>query len=80
MNTKMQRTVLAGIVGTAIMTIIMMIASLMGMPKMSPPQMLSGTLGMPIFVGWGMHFIIGVLFAFTYTYMCFFKYKLVMFG
>lgn len=76
MNNKIQKSILAGIIGTAIMTVVMMVAPMMGMPKMSPPEMLSGMLGMPIFVGWIMHFMIGIIFAFTYTYLCIFKWKI----
>lgn len=76
MNSKIQKSILAGIIGTAIMTLVMMIAPIMGMPKMSPPEMLSEMLGMPDLVGWIMHFIIGIMFAFAYTYLCIFKYKL----
>ena len=76
MNTKIQKSILAGIIGTAVMTLVMMIAPMMGMPKMSPPQMLSGMMGMPIFVGWVMHFMIGIIFAFVYTYLCIFKWKI----
>ena len=68
MNTKVQKSILAGIIGTAIMTLVMFVAPMMGMPKMSPPEMLSGMLGKSIFVGWIMHFIIGIIFAFSYTY------------
>jgi hypothetical protein len=60
---------LAGIVGTIIMTIVMMIAAMMGMPRMSPPAMLAGMTGMPIAVEWVMHFMIGIIFAFAYTYL-----------
>lgn len=76
MNTKIQKSILAGIIGTAIMTTVMMIAPLMGMPKMSPPEMLSGMLGMPVFIGWIMHFMIGIMFAFAYTYLYIFKHKI----
>ncbi len=76
MNTKIQKTILAGVIGTAIMTVVMMIAPMFGMPKMSPPEMLAGMLGMPVFVGWLMHFIIGITFAFAYTYLCIFKWKI----
>jgi len=51
------------------MTIVMMIAPMMGMPKMSPPDMLAGMMGMPVIVGWVMHFMIGIIFAFGYTYL-----------
>ncbi len=69
MNNKIQKTILAGIISTAVMTLVTMIAPMMGMPKMSPPAMLSGMLGMPMFVGWVMHFMIGIMFAFAYTYL-----------
>ena len=57
MNTKFKKSILAGIIGTVLMTAVMMMAPMMGMPKMSPPEMLSGMLNMPIFVGWIMHFM-----------------------
>src|SRR5690625_708616 len=69
MKNKSQKSIIAGIIGTAIMTIVMMLAPMIGMPKMSPPHMLSGMLGVPIAAGWIMHFMIGIIFAFTYTYM-----------
>lgn len=76
MNTKIQKSILAGIIGTAVMTAVMMVAPMMGMPKMSPPEMLAGMLGLPVFAGWLMHFMIGILFAFAYTYLCIFKWKI----
>ena len=69
MDNKIQKSILAGIIGTAFMTLIIMVAPVMGMPKMSPPKILSGMIGMPIFVGWIMHFIIGIVFAFAYTFL-----------
>lgn len=76
MNTKFQKSISAGIIGTVVMTIVMMVAPMMGMPKMSPPEMLAGMLGVPVVVGWFMHFMIGVVFAFAYTYLCIFKHKI----
>lgn len=69
MNSKIQNTIIAGIVGTAVMTLVMMIAPMMGMPHMSPPSMLSTMLGAPLFVGWIMHFLIGCIFAYSYSYL-----------
>jgi len=63
----MIKSILAGVIGTAVMTGVMMIAPMMGMPKMSPPHMLSGMMGMPIAAGWAMHFGIGIMFAIAYT-------------
>lgn len=56
MNTKIQKPILGGIIGTAIMTMVMFVAPMIGMPKMSPTEMLSGMLGMPVVVGWTVHF------------------------
>ena len=69
MNTKISKSILGGIVGTIIMSFVMMIAPMMGMPKMSPPDMLAGMMGMPVMVGWVMHFMIGIIFALAYTYL-----------
>ncbi|MFT5336895.1 MAG: hypothetical protein ACI9YL_000897 [Luteibaculaceae bacterium] len=74
MTTKIQNALLGGFIGTAIMTMVMMIASMLGMPKMSPPAMLSEIIGLPILVGWLMHFIIGIIFAMIYAFN--FKYLL----
>ncbi|MCL5129306.1 DUF1440 domain-containing protein [Algibacter sp. L4_22] len=68
MNTKIKQGLLGGIAATAVMTAFMMIAAVIGMPKMSPPEMLATMMGLPIFVGWIMHFIIGVIFALVYAF------------
>lgn len=76
MNTKIQKTILGGIAGTAVMTLFTMMAPMMGMPEMSPPAMLSGMLGVPVIFGWMLHFMIGITFAFIYTYLCVSKWKI----
>lgn len=68
MTTKIKQALMGGIIGTAVMTIVMMIAPMMGMPKMNPPQMLSMMMGFPIVVGWLMHFMIGIIFAMAYAF------------
>lgn len=67
MKTKIKQSVIGGIVGTAVMTMIMFLAPMMGMPKMNPAEMLSGMMGFPIIIGWFMHFMIGVTFALGYV-------------
>jgi len=69
MDSKVSRSILGGIVGTVLMTMIMFVAPTMGMPKMSPPDMLAGMMGMPIMFGWIMHFMIGIIFALAYTFL-----------
>ena len=68
MNTKITQALVAGIAATVVMTIVMMIAPMMGMPKMNPPAMLAGMMGMPLAVGWIMHFMVGIIFAGAYVY------------
>jgi len=69
MSYKFQKSILAGIIGAAVMSMVTMMAPLMGMPRMSPPQMLSGMLSLPVFMGWVMHFMTGIVFALAYTYL-----------
>lgn len=69
MNPKLQNAIIGGIVATIVMTIVMFVAPMMGMPKMNPPKMLAVTIGFPVVVGWIMHFIIGVIFALGYGYL-----------
>jgi len=68
MNAKdVLRAVLAGVVGTAVMTVMTLMASAMGLP-MDIPGMLSGFMQVPLFVGWLAHFMIGVVFALVYAF------------
>ena len=69
MNAKISKSILGGLIGTAIMTVVIFASPMAGLPKMSPPDMLSGMMGIPIMVGWIMHFMIGVTFALAYTYI-----------
>lgn len=68
MNNQFSKSVVAGIIGTAIMSMIMFVAPMMGFPKMSPPALLSGMLGVSMMIGWVMHFMIGIMFALAYTF------------
>ncbi len=61
------RAVLAGLAATAVMTLIMLMAPLMGMPEMNIEGMLSGFMGVPTFIGWAGHFMIGVVLAIGYS-------------
>jgi uncharacterized membrane protein YagU involved in acid resistance len=67
MTPKILRTLTAGIAGTAVMTGVMMVAPMMGLPKMDPAAMLSMMIGFPLLVGWMMHFMIGMVFALAYA-------------
>ena len=74
MKSKITESLVAGIAATVVMTIIMMIAPMIGLAKMNPPEMVSGMMRMPIAVGWIMHFMIGIVFAASYVF--FFSSKL----
>lgn len=68
METKIKQSLIGGIAGTAVMTLVMFIAPMMGMPKMNPAAMLSMMMGFPLSIGWIMHFMIGIIFALTYAF------------
>ncbi|CAM4411722.1 DUF6789 family protein [Zobellia nedashkovskayae] len=69
MNNNITKYFLAGIVGTIVMTFIMIMAPNLGMPEMAPWKLLSGAMGVPIIVGWIMHFMMGILFALGYGFV-----------
>ncbi|MGH7540555.1 MAG: DUF6789 family protein [Gemmatimonadota bacterium] len=62
------RAIAAGIIGTAVMTIVgVWIAPLMGMPAMNPAEMLAGVMGGSLVLGWLGHFMIGTVLALIYV-------------
>jgi uncharacterized membrane protein YagU involved in acid resistance len=69
MNTN--RVLLSGIAATAAMSVVaMFVAPMMGMPKMDFGVMLgSGNpmMPMPYFMGWIVHFMVGIIFAIIYA-------------
>ena len=69
MKTKITQSVIGGLVATLVMTMVMFIGPFMGMPKMNPAAMLSMMMGVPVFVGWIMHFMAGVIFALMYVFL-----------
>ncbi len=65
MNGK--RVLLGGVAGTAAMTMLMLAAPLMGMPKMPMGEMLGSFLHVGTAAGWTMHVMIGVILAVIYA-------------
>ncbi len=65
-----QKVLTAGLAGTLAMSILMLIAPMMGMPKMDMGKML-GTMNpmmtMPYWMGWVFHFIIGIILTWLYA-------------
>ena len=60
-------TIIAGLTATAAMTMLLIVAPMMGMPKMDIGGMLAMFMGIPVTAGWIAHFMIGVLLAFGYA-------------
>ena len=69
MNTKPIQSLIAGIVGTAVMTFIMTVAPEMGIPESNQPAMIAAILRSSITMGWLTHFLIGIIFAAFYVYL-----------
>lgn len=68
MNIQIGRAILAGIIGTAVMTAVgLWVAPLMGMPPMNPAEMLAGAMGGSLVLGWIGHFMIGTILAIGYA-------------
>jgi hypothetical protein len=61
------RAALAGLAGTAVMTLLMLAAPMMGMPKMLIGEMLGNFLRIGSGAGWVMHALIGVVLALLYA-------------
>lgn len=64
---KLGRAVEAGLAGTAVMTMLMVVAPLMGLPPMPLGAMLGKFLGIGTTLGWAMHVMIGVALAGGYA-------------
>lgn len=64
---NLKRILLAGAVGTAAMTMLMLVAPLMGMPKMAIGEMLGTFLGIGTAAGWVLHLVIGLILATIYA-------------
>lgn len=61
--------IISGFIGTAVMTLMMMMAPKMGMPKMDMPALLGSMFGAPgnYLMGLAMHFMMGMIFGVGYA-------------
>lgn len=66
-KTSFLKSIIAGLLGAAVMSLIGALAPLMGMPEMSVPKMLSMTMGTSIIIGWAAHLMIGTVLALSYA-------------
>lgn len=69
MQNKLQQSLISGVAATIVMTLLMVIGGAVGMPKMSPPDMLAGMMGVSVAIGWVIHFLIGIIFAAGYVFL-----------
>jgi len=70
MRIHLVRAVVAGILGTVVMTAIgVYVAPLMGIPRMNPADMLAGAMGGNAVLGWLGHFMIGIVLAIGYAFV-----------
>ncbi len=67
MKTKVNEILKGGIIATIAMTAVMLMAPVMGMPKMPIGNMLAGFMHMPVALGWIAHFVIGIIIAAGYV-------------
>lgn len=68
MDIRIGRAILAGIIGTLVMTAVgLWAAPMMGMPAMNPARMLAGAMGGSLVLGWAGHLMIGVILAIGYA-------------
>lgn len=68
MNKNIISILKGGIIATVAMTLLMLLAPMMGMPEMPIGKMLAGFMGIPVAMGWVMHFIIGIMLAAAYIF------------
>lgn len=62
------KAILAGLIGTAVMTMVgLWVAPMMGIPRMNPAEMLAQPMGGSIVLGWVGHFMVGVVLAIIYA-------------
>ena len=73
---KVKRALIGGTVGTAVMTFLMLVAPLVGMPRPAIGQMLSTflTISVGLFpvgatAGWIIHFLFGLVLALIYAWL-----------
>jgi len=70
MNMHFGRAVIAGLIGILLMTMVGLFAEpLMGLPPMNPTEMLAGTMGGSLMLGWAGHLMVGVILALGYAFV-----------
>jgi len=65
-TTQIFQAIVGGLIATLLMTGMMLMAPKMGMPEMNVGAMLANMIGASERLGWAMHFMVGIGFAFVY--------------
>ncbi|MDB5192006.1 MAG: hypothetical protein JWQ96_1569 [Segetibacter sp.] len=68
MENKVISAITGGLAGTAVITGVMLLGSQLGMPDIDFGTMISNFTGTTPFIGWVLHFVMGVALAFLYVY------------
>jgi len=66
-NFDVKKAIVGGLVATAAMTVLMLMAPMMGMPPMNIGAMLGSMMGGSVALGWAAHFMIGAVLAVIYA-------------
>jgi uncharacterized membrane protein YagU involved in acid resistance len=66
---KLKQALTGGIIATVLMTMLMLVAPMMGMPDMKIGNMMAGFIGIPVWSGWVMHLMIGIIWAIVYVFL-----------
>jgi hypothetical protein len=69
MQKNFGKAVVAGLLGTLVMTMVMLMGPMMGIPPMPIGKMLADFMGIPEAFGWIAHFMIGTVLALIYVYV-----------
>lgn len=68
-SAKLKQGFIGGLAAVAAMTVLMLIAPMMGMPDMNMGKMLGGFMGVPAVMGWAAHLMIGIIWAMVYVFL-----------
>ncbi|MEW5916945.1 MAG: DUF6789 family protein [Gemmatimonadota bacterium] len=68
MQINWTKAIMAGLLGTAVMTAVgIWVAPIMGIPRMNPAEMLAQPMGGSLALGWVAHFMVGTILAAIYA-------------
>lgn len=68
MKIRITKSFIVGILATGIMSIVLLITSILGLPKLSPLDLIAVLFGVSSATGWTIHLMTGIVFTFIYTF------------